>query len=255
MTDELFLGDETQQPEAGCSFAEVNKVSGAENISICHVKVSDIQKIADELSKTVMDFSWMMEIDKGSKRAYRQTAEDTAKELVKIFKNILTADGKVSGEFGEIMVSMGSSRALEVIFSHNSLPIAEFWKPQVKGNEGFDFHTICPENIINFGEAKFASTTKNPYGGSSGKSDGAAGQADGFFEKEKHLRDRVHLINLVDEEAIKNLDDDNFGVVLAFSMNSSTPLNIYNNAIESVSSYPELMKAKKIYIVGVSHGT
>ena len=148
---------------------------------------------------------------------------------------------------------MGSSRALNKIYDQFSVPIAELWKPKAKGNEGFDFHTVCPEKLINFGEAKF-SGSDNPYGGNTGESTGAGGQADGFVEKDKHHRDRPHLADIgLHQDAIENLKKQSFGVVLAFSMNAKNPLNVFKNAIDKALSYQHLKKAKNIYIVGVSH--
>jgi hypothetical protein len=207
MTNSLSFGDEYKDDDWKCSFSEVSESDGVlDKIVLCHVNVLDISKLADELAKSIMDNSWIMGLDEGVTLAYKKTAEETATVLVNIFKNnILTEDGnRISGEFGEMMVSMGASRALETIFSHVSLPISELWKPKLKGNEGFDFHTICPEQLINFGEAKYSSS-KNPYGGKSGDSGGAAGQADGFIKAEKHLRDYVHLMHLAEGEPSENL--------------------------------------------------
>lgn len=235
------------KPEWGCSFHQVDATSGPKNIYLCHVKVSDIIKIADELTNIVMNDSWIMNLDKGARRAYETTVKETAECLVDIFRNNLRSgtDDKVSTEFGEVMVSMSSSRALEVILGHTSLPIAELWKPQKKQNEGFDFHTVCPSKFINFGEAKF-SGSGNPHGL-------ASSQAHSFFDSKKHLRDRVHLINLVEKESLDNLDADSFGAVLAFSINSNNPLTIFENAITTAQSHASLKNAKYIYIVGVSH--
>jgi len=188
-----------------------------------------------------------MDMDKGARRSYQQTASDTAKNLVEVF-NAAIDDDKVSGEFGELMVSMGSSRSLDVIFQHISLPISELWKPQRKQNEGFDFHTVSNKNIINFGEAKFKSLPA-----ASPVSD-AANQANRFFSEDKHFRDRVHLINLVHEDVISNLDEGLCGMVVAFSMNAKNPLTVYENAIAKVESLSFFDEIDNVYVVGVSHG-
>lgn len=186
-------------------------------------------------------------MDEGARRSYARTASDTAHSLVEVFNAAIVND-RVSGEFGELMVSMGSSRSLDVIFQHISLPISELWKPQSKQNEGFDFHTVCNKNIINFGEAKFLSPPA-----SSPVSD-AANQANDFFSQEKHFRDRVHLVNLVHEDAISNLNKRLCGMVIAFSMNAKKPLTVYMNAISKVESLSFFDDLENVYIVGVSHG-
>lgn len=155
MVDKPNFGNEHKDEEWGCIHTEVTS-SANPKIHLCHVNISDLKKIAFELSASVMDSSWIMDMDEGARRSYKQTASDTASSLVEVF-NAAIADDRVSGEFGELVVSMGSSRSLKVIFQHISLPIAELWKPQRKQNEGFDFHTVCDKNVINFGEAKFKS--------------------------------------------------------------------------------------------------
>lgn len=250
MPTDLAYGPEHADPHWGSVFAEV-KGGNSPNVSICHARISDLKKLAEQLSNKVLDDSWIMDLDPGSRLTYQQTVEETAEILVQTIKS--SADNGVSGDFGEIMVSMGASRALEAIFSHISLPLAELWKPKAKGNEGFDFHTICPKKLINFGEAKFSSSS-NPYGGTTGDSTGAGGQADGFIGKDKHHRDRPLLAEVgAEEAAIENLKNKNFGVVLAFSMNAKTPLSVFKNALEKSLSYEHIKKAQNIYIVGVSH--
>lgn len=236
----------------GATFFEVTSLSGLGNVFVCHTVVSDLEKIALELSNRVIDHSWVADLDNTAKRAYEMTALRTAQALVEIFKAKLSEDNKIASEFGELMVSMGSSKALEVVFGHRCLPLAELWKPKLSQNEGFDFHTVCASNIINFGEAKF-SISSSPYGGVSGDTSGAGGQADGFISATKHLMDGVHLRSLAGDNATDNLDNDQFGVVLAFSINAVNPLLVLKNAIENSRTYENIKRAKNIYIVGVSH--
>lgn len=235
----------------GATFSEVVSISSTTNIFVCHVSISDLKKIATELSQTVTDHSWIISLDERARRAYETTAKKTAEKLVELFKTTLTADNKIAGEFGELMVSMGSSKALEIVFGHRCLPIAELWKPKLSQNEGFDFHTVCPEEIINFGEAKFSSSSSaSPYG-----SAGAGSQANTFIKGNKHLMDNIHLGSLAGEKAALNLDGDLFGVVLAFSLNAQKPLAVFENALNDSQTYEHLKKAKSIYIVGVSYET
>ena len=254
MTDALSFGEAYPDSEWDCLYFQLNApASMLKKISLCHVRVSNLSKLANELAKSVLDKSWIMELDEGVALAYQQTVEETAEALTAIFSSDSHVNNEgISGEFGEIMVSMGASRALEFVFSHSSLPIAELWKPKLKGNEGFDFHTICPDNLINFGEAKYSST-RNPYGGKSGDTDGAAGQTDGFIKAKKHLRDYIHLMHLANGEPSENLKNKNFGVIISFSMNAKSPLSVYSNAINSVLDLRHLLTAKRIYLVGVSH--
>lgn len=252
MKDNLSYHRSFPEETWGSTFYEITSISPIENIFVCHATISDLEKIALKLASLVTDQSWVMDLDDRAKRAYESTASRTAKVLVKVFETTLDENNKVASEFGELMVSMGSSRALEVVFGHRSIPIAELWKPKIQQNEGFDFHTVCSGNIINFGEAKFSGSS-NPYGGNSGDTSGAGGQADGFIGNSKHLMDGIHLGHIAGEDATNNLDNDLFGIVLAFSINSSNPFLIFQNALEHSKTYEYLKKAKNIYIVGVSH--
>lgn len=252
MNDTLSYSQIFPEDIWGSTFYEVSSVSATGNIFVCHASIDDLEKIALQLTTLVEDNSWVTKLDDRARRAYGQTAQKTAEALLKVFKATLSTNNKVAIEFGELMVSMGSSKALEVVFGHRSLPIAELWKPKVAQNEGFDFHTVCSEEIINFGEAKF-SNSSSPYSGISGKSSGAGGQADGFIGDGKHLMDGPHLGSLAGENCASNLDKNIFGVILAFSINAANPLTVLKNALEHSQTYENLKKAKNIYIVGVSY--
>lgn len=225
--------------EWGCTHYRYHDSS---NVKACIVAVNDLDKISEKLTSAVLDSSWMLDLDKGTKRTYAYTARDTANALVKIFK-AFSEDHQLGAEFGEVMVSISSARSLSVIFEHIALPIAEIWKPQIKQNEGFDFHTECTEQLINFGEAKFSGSV-NPHGK-------AIPQAEGFINEEKHFRDRVHLVNLASQKSIDNLDDDKFGAIAAFSINSKDHASIMDNAIESIQKSGLFEKVQCAYVIGV----
>lgn len=247
MANHLTFGQQQNDSDWACTHHEIEVGALADKISVCQVHISDILKTAEQLTASVMDDSWVMEIDSGARRSYLRTVKDTAERLIEVFKHV-AGSNTVASKFGEIMVSMGASRALEILFSHKSLPLAELWKPQKGQNEGFDFHTVCGEQLINFGEAKYIAkrSGSSPY-------KGASEQANDFIEDEKHFRDRVHLINLVHKEAINNLDSEKFGVIAAFSINAQNPLTAFNNAITLACGLPMANKADRIYLVGVSH--
>ncbi|WP_426369118.1 hypothetical protein [Pseudocolwellia sp. HL-MZ7] len=194
------------------------------------------------MTKSILDTSWMLSLDKGTRRSYQFTANETAQALVSVFKNY-SGTLPVGAKFGEIMVSMSSTRSLAVLFDHKVVPIAELWKPQKKQNEGFDFHTECPMNLINFGEAKYSGVV-NPHGN-------AITQEDGFIKVQKHLRDRVHLTNLTNQLSVYNLDDEKFGVVAAFSINSKNLASIMDNALKNIGSSDLMNNAQVVYLVGV----
>lgn len=243
MTDKPRYGSQHSDTDWGCDYFEVETTTPIGKIKVCHVIVNDIKIISEALTKKVLDTSWMTNLDAGSKRAYDRTVQETASALVEIFQST-TTPSDVGSEFGEIMVSIGSTKALEKIFNHVILPIAELWKPQLKQNEGFDFHTVCSDEFINFGEAK--------YSGSSTPHGNAINQAKGFIDDEKHLRDYVHLRELASDASVENLNNDSFGIVASFSINAADPLQILKNAINSAQDKLSLDSIKVVYLVGVS---
>lgn len=245
MSNEIKYGKQITDIDWGCKHFEVEHSSHAKNVKLCFIEISNINKIAFSLTSQILDTSWMMNFDNPTRRSYERTVTETADLLIKVFSKA-GGVGKIAGEFGESMVSMGSARALEMLFDHYVLPVAELWKPQAKQNEGFDFHTVCPEEVINFGEAKFVSS-----GNSHGK---AISQSAGFIDEEKHFRDRNHLLNLVSKTAMTNFDDnDDFGVIASFSINSNNPLDILENALESAQKEFPSRNVKFVYLVGVKH--
>ncbi|ENM3964077.1 hypothetical protein ODJ43_001962 [Vibrio cholerae] len=243
MTDKPKYGSQYSDADWGCDYFKIETDTPIGKIKVCHVVVNDIKIISEALAKKVLDTSWMTNLDVGSKRAYDRTVQETASALVEIFKST-TTPSDVGSEFGEVMVSIGSTKALEKIFNHVILPIAELWKPQLKQNEGFDFHTVCTNNFINFGEAKYSGST-NPHGN-------VINQSKGFIDDEKHLRDYVHLRELVSHSAVENLNNDSFGIVASFSINTSDPLEVLKNAIKSAQDKLSLDSIKAVYLVGVS---
>lgn len=238
----LSLSNEIDDSDWGCSYQEVINALGQSEINVCLVKVKNLNEFAAKITNIVLDNSWMTALDHGTRRSYETTVGETASMLVQIFKDT-ASQGTIGAEFGEVMVSLGSARALEQVFNHISIPIAELWKPQKAQNEGFDFHTVCSSDHINFGEAKYSGNS-TPHGL-------AITQANKFMTEKKHLRDRVHLLNLANKQSIDNLDQDNFGVVAAFSLNAQNPLTIFKNSMSSAATVVAAHKITKFYLVGV----
>jgi hypothetical protein len=215
----------------------------SDNIKICLVSVTEVKILALELVNIVTATSWMLELDNTTRRAYERTVADTASILVEIFNEIEQDPSALTEDFGELMVSLGSARALELIFSHRSVPLAELWKPKLKQNEGFDFHTECPTSLVNFGEAKY-SKKSSPHGLS-------VRQIDKFLEQEKHLRDGVHLAQLCSQATMANLNSDRFGMVAAFSINGRNASVILENARNAASEVAKKHNVEQVFIVGV----
>lgn len=246
MADNLIKVEEKiTAPEWGCDFFRLS--SDELNVYLCLVEIKDLDYIAEQCIASISDDAWMNELDPRVKRSYSKTAQETAKILQQIFSDYLqredATNASIGSDFGEIMVSLGSSGALSKVLSHKPLPVAELWKPQIKQNEGFDFHTECNLPLINFGEAKFSGVT-SPHGE-------AIPQIKGFITDEKHFRDRVHLVNIASSQAVENLDEERFGVIAAFSINAKDPLTVMANALKSSLEQLSDLNIEKLYLVGV----
>lgn len=179
----------------GCSYQEVLNSTGPVNVKMGLIEVDDLQKFATQITIHVLNNSWMAALTPMMGLAYNVTVGQTANKLAGI-SGATSLSGALNAAFGELMVSVGSAHALEKIFTHQKVPLAELWKPQVSQNEGFDFHTTCATNRVNFGEAKYSSVT-NSY-----KS--ALVQAERFLDEEKHFSDIPHLVNLVSQQCMTN---------------------------------------------------
>lgn len=102
MTNIPSFGSDIDDLDWGCTHTEILFKTACSAVKICHVKISDVKQIALELSNSVVDTSWMMDLDSGARRPYQKTAAETAQLLVEIFDNTAKS-GTVAGEFGEVM--------------------------------------------------------------------------------------------------------------------------------------------------------
>lgn len=234
----------TQQsdPLWGCSYQQAISSLGTTNIKLCFVEVTNLQAFATALTTLVLDKSWITNLDDTARRSFDKTVTKTAAKLVATFQKT-SAAGTIGADFGEVMVSIGSARALENIFSHLRIPLAELWKPKLSQNGGFDFHTVCTGKLINFGEAKYSSSS-NSY-------TSAIDQANEFLDDEKHLADGIYLEKIVDKTSMTMLNSDEFGVVAAFSVNAKNPELILANAFGAAQKVMGAKKIMNFYLVGV----
>lgn len=226
----------------GCAYQQVIDSPGLHNVKLCFVEITNLNAFAAVISRAVLDKSWITSLDPMAQMSYDFTVTETANKLVGIFQ-ATSATGTLGADFGELMVTMSSAYALDKIFSHLRIPIAELWKPKLSGNEGFDFHTMCPSELVNFGEAKYSSNS-NPY-------TLAISQAEDFIDNKKHFRDGVHLIHLASSNCITNLKAKQFGMVAAFSIQGKNPDVIFAHAAKSAAAFAAKNKVTSIYLVGV----
>jgi hypothetical protein len=239
----ITFGPQTLDPAWGCTYQEVSySLIGTANVKIGFIEVTNLQNFATEITREIISRSWMSKLSPLAAMAYDATVTKTATKLAGISSST-SATGALGAAFGELMVSMGSAYALEKIFTHSRVPLAELWKPKLSQNEGFDFHTTCQANLVNFGEAKYSGVI-NSY-------KNALSQAERFIDDQKHYMDAVHLLHLVDPACVNNLVAKQFGVVAAFSMKGKRPNLVFTNAVQRALALAAKGKATNVYLIGV----
>jgi hypothetical protein len=208
------------------------------------VKITDHKSYAKKMIHTVCDDSWIAALDTIPQAAYEKTVERTSEKLKEIFSR-QAFDSQLKDDFGEYMISISSIMCLVERLSHKEVPLAELWKEKVTGNPGFDFHTISPEIIFSFGEAKYRSSS-NAY-------TDAAEQICDFIDLAK---DRIELSNLQNfslEAALKLANEKIRSFTVAFSMHSDNYGTIFNNAIGNEFIKKISTHAHELYLIGVKH--
>lgn len=205
------------------------------------ISKAQIPAEAMQIITWLQDTSWLADLDDIDHANYLACAEPTIRDLCKMITDeYLSASytpGKLKDDLGEYLVSMNTQEALYQSFNHVKIPLAELWKEQIKGNPGFDFHTLSETDIIVFGEAKYKSTQNGYYD--------AFNQIDDFIKNNKMNRELRHLRVLASENAALNASMGHLGFAAAFSVCTKNLENIIKHAIQyptfkSLLSYPEI---------------
>jgi len=207
---------------------------------ISAIEVNDVKTCAQDLLVEISNTAWIHALNPVAKMSYEDTAKKTILKLVEIFKSV---DNKVTKDFGEFMISMGSGHCLQEKHDHNVLPLSELWKEKLSNNHGFDFHTLSPGLKFSFGEAKYVSKG-NSY-------TSAAEQVHRFSREGKDRIDAVHLMHFSDPIAIDNLKNDKKGYIVAFSINSADHKNILKNSLGNDDIKALTKRCDELYIIGV----
>jgi hypothetical protein len=209
------------------------------DINCLHIKIKDFKPIVQEFETYISNTSWINSLDEISKKTFKVNAEKTIDKIVNdIIAKITTS---VNEDIGEFIVSYSAQNALEIVYSHKRIPLAELLKEKVLGNPGFDFHTISSKNYLVFGEAKF-SLDSTPRAR-------ALNQIKGFIGD----RDNAELKWLepfLNQTTIANIINDEKGYAAAFSLNGNNIVTILNNALTS-DPIKEIIKHKELYLIAV----
>lgn len=210
------------------------------DVHCIHVRISDINGIAKELTDEISDTSWIPKLDRLSQRTFKATSDRTIDRLVNdIFNGVIT---DVTADIGEYIVSYVGQAILESEYKHIKIPLAELLKEKISGNPGFDFHTVSTKRFLVFGEAKFsADDTPRAI---------ALNQIGEFITLEKDFAELNSLRAFLDVDVHDNMADGRRSFAAAFSFNASNIDLIFKNALES-EIIDELTNHHELYLIAI----
>lgn len=192
----------------------------------------------------IQDKIWLNKFDIIDQTSFLATIEPTIGELAqKITKESVESTlDDIKKDFAEYLVSINAQQAL-VYIGHKTIPLAELWKERKKGNPGFDFHTISPNTLFVFGEAKYAANnTSNSR---------SIKQIADFIINKKHTIELKALRYITkNEDAARKVLNEQIGIAAAFSVKQASVQNMINNAIYH-PRFKELLNRPEIYIIAV----
>ncbi|EOB4970403.1 hypothetical protein [Vibrio fluvialis] len=204
------------------------------------IEISDLGSRVAEMHSVIADTSWLSPLDIIDQATYEARSKPT---IDKVVNDILTnVESDISEEFGEYMVSDSAQTALHQHLAHIRAPLAELIKEKVSGNPGFDFHTVSPDSIVAFGEAKF-SGVKNAHGR-------ALEQINRFIDDEKDVQELSDLRKFFHESAVINAAKGKKSYSAAFSITSKNVQQVMDNALHS-KFIPPLLEYEAVYLIGV----
>lgn len=211
--------------------------------SVCkiHVKITDTDSRISAIIKTVADKTWISKLNPINNASFEAAAIPTINKILKILRAHKIGD-EITQAIGEYVISDSASDSLCTEHGHTKLPMSELWKEKLSGNPGFDFHTICTNNYVIFGEAKYRSGS-NPH-------TQALEQAGRFISAGKHDIDARNIRDLGYPNPAQNIIGDLFGCAAAFSVKGKNIDRILDNALRS-QHINALLDYEKVYVIGV----
>lgn len=192
----------------------------------------------------IRDKSWLDKFDIINKESFNALITPTIDQLVQAIANesLASTMNNIKKDFAELLISINAQNAL-VQIGHQLIPLSELWKEKSRNNGGFDFHTISPNALFVYGEAKYASdNTSNSR---------AIKQIADFLQENKHKKD-LALLRVItqNEEAAAKVVNEQIGIAAAFSVKQSSVQNMINNAIYH-ARFKDLLSRPEIYIIAV----
>lgn len=213
-----------------------------DNITFIRIEPTDLKLTLGEVFKSMSDISWINNFDKQYIRdAFTIRAGETIKYIA---DNIIAkSNSEITKDSGEIVVSELSRLAVVNELNYLNIPLAELFKSEAVGNDGFDFYSKNLNKIILFGEAKFLSD-RNAYGK-------AFKKIFEFIDLKQDTSDLEDVDKFYCEESLNNHSKGQKGFMAAFaSKNTSTDLIV--SGIKSNEDYKKLKGYDELICIAVN---
>ena len=212
------------------------------HITFIRIEPTDINITLSDVFKSMSDIAWISDFDK---KYTRDSFEIRAVETINYIANniIAEADNEITKDTGEIVVSELSRLAVINEMGYLDIPLAELFKSQAVGNDGFDFFSKNLDKVILFGEAKFNSR-QNAYG--------AAFEQIARFENQKQdVSDINDIAEFCCEESLNNHSQGKKGFIASFASKTTSSENMIN-AIKRNTNYNKLVGFEEIICIAVN---
>jgi len=212
------------------------------HITFIRIEPTDINLTLSDVFKSMSDIAWISDFDK---KYTRDSFEIRAVETINYITNniIAEADNEITKDTGEIVVSELSRLAVINEMGYLDIPLAELFKSQAVGNDGFDFFSKNLDKVILFGEAKFNSR-QNAYG--------AAFEQIARFENQKQdVSDINDIAEFCCEESLNNHSQGKKGFIASFASKTTSSVNMIN-AIKRNTNYNKLVGFEEIICIAVN---
>lgn len=212
------------------------------HIRFIRIEPTDINLTLGDVFKSMSDLSWISDFDKQYIRdSFQVRSEET---IDYISKNIIAeSNNEITKDTGEIVVSELSRLAVINEMGYLNIPLAELFKSQAVGNDGFDFFSKNLDKIILFGEAKFNST-RNAYGA-------AFEQIVRFENQKQDVSDLKEIDEFCCEESLSNHTQGKKGFIASFASKTTETSRIIDG-IKRNSDYNKLVGFEEIICVAVN---
>lgn len=213
-----------------------------DNITFIRIEPTDLKLTLGEVFKSMSDISWINNFDKQYIRdAFTIRAGETIKHIA---DNIIAkSDSEISKDSGEIVVSELSRLAVVNELNYLNIPLAELFKSQAVGNDGFDFYSKNLNKVILFGEAKFL-TDRNAYGK-------AFNKIVEFIDLKQDASDLEDIDKFYCEESLNNHSKGQKGFMAAFA-SKTTSTELIVNGIKSNNDFKKLKSFEELICIAVN---